>query len=279
MRELFMTTDNFGITDMTMDEQFKLAAELGFTGIEHHFPATRELVDCLKKYNLKMIHSEIPFNADDTLDNVDILHEIGVKYIAARVRARTHEEALRTADELNRVGKIANSMGFKLFFHNMATEFIFDRGEYLYETLLKNTDPVYVCSQMDLGWVVGVGADPVPLLKKYPGRVEMMHVKPCTKIYGLKTVMPLPKPGSTPPAAGSIFQQNVKGGDDPRSKFMEMFRTMQGPFSELVRDYQEPMEVAESLGCRCFIYEREQYYHDDRIAIMKDDIAGLRKFW
>ena len=274
MRELFMTTDNFGATSMSMDEQFKTVAELGFSGIEHHFPATREMADCLKKYGLKMIHSEIPFNEDGTLDNLEILQEIGVKYIAARIRPRSHEEALRTAEELNRVGRIANAYGFKIFFHNMAGEFIFERGEYLIETILKNTDPLYVCSQLDLGWVVGVGADPVPFLKKYPGRVEMMHVKPCTKIYGLKTVPPTPIPG-----APSLLQPGFAEGSEERKKFMEMFHAMQGPFSELVRDYQEPMEVAESLGCRCFIYEREQYYNDDRIGIMKDDIAGLRKFW
>ena len=75
MRELFMTTDNFGTTSMSMDEQFKTVAELGFSGIEHHFPATREMADCLKKYGLKMIHSEIPFNEDGTLDNLEILQE------------------------------------------------------------------------------------------------------------------------------------------------------------------------------------------------------------
>lgn len=269
MRELYMTTDNFGLgnTGMTMEEQFSAVAELGFDGIEHHFPATREMADCLKRYNLKMIHSELPFGTPDrngATDNIEILQELGVKYVAGRTMARTHEEALRTAEELNSIGRRAHEYGFKVFFHNMAAEFIFDRGEYLIETLLKNTDPLYVCSQLDLGWVVCAGADPVPLLKKYPGRFELMHVKPCTKIYGMKAIIPM-------------------GGGRPSPEAMaeygKMFHAMQGPFSELVRDYEEPMKVAESLGCRCFIYEREQFYQDDHIAVMKDDIAGLRKFW
>ena len=272
MRELFMTTDNFGIrnTGMTMEEEFSKIAELGFDGIEHHHPATREVADCLKRHGLKMIHSEVQFTLDGTEDDIDILQEIGVRYVAGRTMARTHEQALRTAEELNKIGKKASEYGFKLFFHNMAAEFIFDRGEYLIETLLKNTDPLYVCSQLDLGWVVCAGADPVPFLKKYPGRVELMHVKPCTKIYGMKTVFPIPDPNAPRDPAAM---------EEARKRYAVMFSAMQGPYSELVRDYEEPMKVAESLGCRCFIYEREQFYSDDHIAVMKDDIENIRKFW
>lgn len=267
MRELFMTTDNFGLgeTGMSMDEQFRTVAELGFNGIEHHFPATRKMADCLRHYGLKMIHSEFPFNAPDRTgarDDIDVLQELGVQYVAGYSRARTHEEALRTAEELNTIGKQAYAYGFKVFFHNTAAEFIFDRGEYLIETLLKNTDPLYVCSQLDLGWVVCAGADPVPLLKKYPGRFELMHVKPCTKIYGMKAVWPAGQPTL-----------------EASEEYARLFHDMQGPFSQLVRDYEEPMKVAERLGCRCFIYEREEYYQSDRLAVMQDDIAGLRRFW
>ena len=81
MRELYMTTDNFGIfnTGMTMEEEFSKIAELGFDGIEHHHPATREVADCLKRYNLKMIHSEVQFTLDGTEDDIDILQDLGVR--------------------------------------------------------------------------------------------------------------------------------------------------------------------------------------------------------
>ncbi len=268
-RELFMTTDNYGIRDtgMTMDQEFAAIKALGFDGVEHHHPATREVLECLKKYDLKMLHSEIPYLQDGPQDDIDILHEIGVKYVCGRVNARTHEEALREADRLNEIGRQAAKEGFKVFFHNMAPEFLFERGEYIIETILKNTDPYFVCSQLDLGWVVCAGADPVPFLKKYPGRVELMHVKPCTKIYGAnKAVFPRPKPGERP-------------SPEAMAEYAKLFSAMQGPWSELARDYEEPMKVAESLGCRVFIYEREQFYAEDHDACMRDDIENMRKFW
>ena len=237
MRELFMTTDNFGLgnTGMTMDEQFRGVAELGFDGIEHHFPATREVADCLKRYNLKMIHSETVFGGDGTQDDIDILHELGVKYVCGRINVRSHEDALRAAEALNATGRKASEYGFKVFFHNMAAEFLFDRGEYLIETILKNTDPQYVCSQLDLGWVVCAGADPVPFLKKYPGRVELMHVKPCTRIFGTKKTVLQLDPDLSEEARQAMF-----------AEYRKIFHELQGPFSQLVRDYEEPMKVAEA---------------------------------
>ena len=73
-RELFMTTDNYGIRDtgMTMDQEFAAIKALGFDGVEHHHPATREVLECLKKYDLKMLHSEIPYLQDGPQDDIDM---------------------------------------------------------------------------------------------------------------------------------------------------------------------------------------------------------------
>lgn len=261
MRKLFMTTDNFGLghVDLSMEEQIRTIAELGFEGIEHHFPFSEELVYLLNKYHLEMIDSYVPFKEED----VDMMQKLGIKYVFSRVKVQNREDALREAEALNREGKRMAQYGLKVFFHNMGGEFLIDGGEYLYEILLKNTDPQMVCSEMDLGWVICAGADPLHLLQKYPGRVELMHVKPTTKIYGAKAVVP-------------DFSQ---AGKEKMESFRKMFHEMQGPWSEIVRDYREPMELAESLGCKAFVYEREQYYTDDKIGIMRDDIAAIRKFW
>ena len=42
---------------------------------------------------------------------------------------------------------------------------------------MKNTDPDLVTTQLDLYWVVKGNADPVELIKKYPGRIELVHAK------------------------------------------------------------------------------------------------------
>ena len=43
--------------------------------------------------------------------------------------------------------------------------------------LEKNTDPANVSFEMDCGWVIVAGQNPVPFLKKYGKRIVMLHVK------------------------------------------------------------------------------------------------------
>ena len=46
-----------------------------------------------------------------------------------------------------------------------------------YDVLLKNCDPKKVTFEMDCGWVRVAKQDPVDLMKKYPYRFTMLHVK------------------------------------------------------------------------------------------------------
>ena len=40
-----------------------------------------------------------------------------------------------------------------------------------------NTDPEYVCFELDVYWCAKGGKDPVEYLKKYPKRVQLLHIK------------------------------------------------------------------------------------------------------
>ena len=46
-----------------------------------------------------------------------------------------------------------------------------------YDLLLQETDPALVQMEMDIGWVVAGGADPVAYLTKYPNRYHSLHIK------------------------------------------------------------------------------------------------------
>lgn len=82
-------------------------------------------------------------------------------------------------DYLNRVGKIANEYGLKLGYHNHSSEYekLKDSDKVMWEYLIENTDPQYVCFEMDVYWCTKGGKNPVEYLKKYPKRIEILHVK------------------------------------------------------------------------------------------------------
>ena len=47
----------------------------------------------------------------------------------------------------------------------------------MFDYLAKETDPRYLNFEMDVFWVKHPGQDPVALLKKYPKRFVLMHLK------------------------------------------------------------------------------------------------------
>ncbi len=83
----------------------------------------------------------------------------------------------RLADNLNKAGKAAQTNDIKLCYHNHAFEFEPMGGTTPLETLMKETDPKQVGLEMDIFWVVTGGQDPKALLKKYAGRVQLLHLK------------------------------------------------------------------------------------------------------
>ena len=88
----------------------------------------------------------------------------------------------KTAEDLNNLGELCNKNGIRLAMHNHDKEFVPVQGfEWGYEVLLKETDPAKVAMMLDLYWVIKGGGDPIRLLKKYPDRFELFHVKDMDK--------------------------------------------------------------------------------------------------
>jgi sugar phosphate isomerase/epimerase len=79
---------------------------------------------------------------------------------------------------LNTLGKKCNEAGLMLLYHNHDFEYKKDSsGVVPIEYFMENTDPAYVNFQVDLYWVVKVGADPIAYMEKYPGRFKVWHIK------------------------------------------------------------------------------------------------------
>jgi sugar phosphate isomerase/epimerase len=61
--------------------------------------------------------------------------------------------------------------------HNHTPEFAVENGITIYDELLRLTDPKLVVFEMDFGWVVASGHNPVDYLSKMPERFPLLHVK------------------------------------------------------------------------------------------------------
>jgi sugar phosphate isomerase/epimerase len=113
-------------------------------------------------------------------------HKLGVDYIvspSASHRDPTADGPLTmddwrfSADELNRIGEKVKAAGMTFGYHKHDAEFGSEDGVVFYDELLKRTDPKLVAFEMDCGWVVAAGRNPVEYLIKWPDRIALLHVK------------------------------------------------------------------------------------------------------
>ncbi len=91
----------------------------------------------------------------------------------------TEQDVKRMCEYFNRIGKIASEYGLMLGYHNHSGEYktLKDSDKVMWEYLVENTDPRYVCFELDVYWCTKGGKNPVDYLKKYPKRIKMLHVK------------------------------------------------------------------------------------------------------
>lgn len=77
----------------------------------------------------------------------------------------------------NAAGKVLKEHGISLCYHPHGYEFRPYEDGTLFDYMVKNTNPQYINFEMDVFWVKHPGHDPVALLKKYPNRFLLMHLK------------------------------------------------------------------------------------------------------
>jgi len=90
---------------------------------------------------------------------------------------QTVDNYKKVAEEFNKAGTQCKKLGLKFGYHNHEYEFESHNGHILYDVLMDNTDPDLVHMELDLGWVIVAGKDPLDYFKKYPGRFPLWHLK------------------------------------------------------------------------------------------------------
>ena len=167
------------------------------------------------------------------------------QFIRNMAQPRAAEDVKHEAARYNRIGELARKFGIKLLIHNHTAEFLPCKGssDVPYTILLDETDPELIVFQMDIGWAVVAGQNPVELFHKYPGRFVLWHVK---DVAALKSLPPLPDQGGRMAEARLV------------------------PVGKGEVDYGEIFKHAEVAGMKHFVVEQ------DSAADWGDSIAAAR---
>jgi sugar phosphate isomerase/epimerase len=151
----------------------------------------RELLDAS---GLTCPSAHLPFDLQNLNATFEAAHALGAKYAAsgsldhlvpatkaanATWAPTMHlEQAKRTAAVANQIGDAAKASGLQYVYHNHDFEFS-DVGKGLtgYDLLLRETDPALVKFEIDCGWMVFAGRNPVDYFTRHPDRFPLIHVK------------------------------------------------------------------------------------------------------
>jgi sugar phosphate isomerase/epimerase len=152
----------------------------------------------------------------------------------------------KLADNLDKAGAQCMGAGLKLCYHNHAFEFApaGNEGGTLLDVLMANTDPKHVGWEMDIFWVAVTGNDPGDLLKKYPKRVVLMHLK------------------DKPDGVAKRFDENV-----PRTAFKEV--------GSGTMDLKRILRIANETGVKHFFVEQDMT-PGDPLASLKVSASYLK---
>ncbi|MCK5442326.1 MAG: sugar phosphate isomerase/epimerase [Maribacter sp.] len=127
--------------------------------------------------NLKSGHAALDGNWQRTMDEAV---ESGQEYLICSSmpsRGQTVDNYLKVAEKFNEAGEACKKLGLKFGYHNHAYEFESENDQVLYDVMLDNTDSDLVHMELDLGWVIMGGKDPLDYFKAYPGRFPLWHLK------------------------------------------------------------------------------------------------------
>jgi sugar phosphate isomerase/epimerase len=137
-----------------------------------------------RQHGLAMVSIGVSFEEleKDPEAAADKAKKYGAKYaMCAWIPHKGNEFTLADADRaiavFTKAGKVLAREGISFCYHIHGYEFRAHEQGTLFDYMVKNLDPAFVNFEMDVFWVKHPGQDPVALLKKYPGRFPLMHLK------------------------------------------------------------------------------------------------------
>lgn len=152
--------------------------DLGLSLVGGHFYlqslAKRETLDAAHTLGLKYII--VVFPTLRSLKDQDI-SDMSVQQLMPLYEKITLDDYRWNAEQFNSYGGRLAREGFQLGYHNHAVDLKRLDGTVALDELIAQTDPKLVVFEMDTGHVIHAGADPIAYLRRYPTRIQLLHLK------------------------------------------------------------------------------------------------------
>jgi sugar phosphate isomerase/epimerase len=175
---------------------------------------------------------------------------LGQKYVVSpwldESLRKEYDTFIAYMDVFNKSGELCKKSGMKFGYHNHDFEFSEKlNGQKIFDLILQHTDPSLVAQQLDIGNMYHAGGIAIDIVKQYPGRFELMHVKDEIK--------------STKGEMGGGYESTVLGkGIIPVKEVIDLGK--------------------KSGGTTHFIIEQESYQGKTPLECIKEDLSAMKKW-
>ncbi len=182
-----MDTDVPGSLKKVSDIGYKYLELAGYADGKFYKYLPADFKKLVNDLGMEILSSHTQVEAQGiTLENAKKMAEdhakLGVKYC---IQPWVVEEARTTiasyqkmAADWNKVGSIMKENGLLFGYHNHNFEFATVEGKIPYfDVFMTELDKDLVTMELDMFWTTKAGQDPVEIIKKYPGRFELFHMK------------------------------------------------------------------------------------------------------
>ncbi len=149
-----------GLFNKTAGEVKKMCDEIGLVPISAHVP----FVDMINDPSILETYKEIGCEF------------VVIPYLTEEYRPGA-EKFQEVIDGAKMLGEKANALGMKLCYHNHDFEFVKLDGEYALDILYKEVPAELLQPELDTCWVNIGGENPSDYIRKYSGRIEIVHLK------------------------------------------------------------------------------------------------------
>jgi len=219
--------------------------KIGYTEVEATAGNLDEIWPALEKTNLKAVsihleHSEPGGAMDSALAGYK---QKGFQYAVVPYLETTKGGAdgvKRIAEMLSKIGESAKKNGLTLCYHNHAHDFTPMGGSTPIDMIMLETQPELLQLELDIFWASVAGLNPVDVLKKYSGRVPLVHLKDKAKGVPVQYNEKVPSTAFRAVGSGSIDIPAVlsaAAAAGTRHYFVEQDETPGDPIASLRKSY------------------------------------------
>lgn len=232
-----------------MDAALKAVKEMGYDYVEfagYFGKSAEEVKAILDKYGLEAVsvHQSIDLFEKEGKTAVDYLNTLGVKYSA--IPWYSFDEFRNNWDEtiekFKSVSKLLREGGIQLMYHNHDFEFQKIDGEYVLDKLYNAIPNDMLKPQFDTCWVHYAGVNPAEYIKKYIGKIEVLHLKDfvCEKL-----------------GNGPVYALIDEDGKEMKKDTKEDSGFKLVPVGSGIQDFPAILEAAEEAGVEYVIVEQD----------------------